>query len=72
MMNTTGKYEVKNNKIILSELQDTEKELLDTNLNGRKTLEFIIVSDNEIYLNSDKPFACTIHGNKYDSFIKEN
>ena len=72
MMNTTGKYEVKNNKIILSELQDTEKELLDTNLNGRKTLEFIIVSDNEIYLNSDKAFGCTIHGNKYGSFIKEN
>lgn len=72
MMNTTGKYEVKNNKIILSELQDTERDLLNTQLNGRTTLEFIIVSDNEIYLNSDKPFACTIHGNKYGSFIKEN
>ena len=72
MMNTTGKYEVKNNKIILSELQDTERELLDTQLNGRTTLEFIIVSDNEIYLDSDKAFGCTIHGNKYGSFVKEN
>lgn len=72
MMNTTGKYEVKNNKIILSELQDTERDLLNTQLNGRTTLEFIIVSDNEIYLNSDKAFGCTIHGNKYGSFIKEN
>ena len=72
MMNTTGKYEVKNNKIILSELHDTEEGLLNTNLSGRTTLEFIIVSDNEIYLDSDKAFGCTIHGNKYGSFIKEN
>ena len=72
MMNTTGKYEVKNNKIILSELHDTEEGLLNTNLSGRTTLEFIIVSDNEIYLDSDKAFGCTIHGNKYGSFVKEN
>ena len=72
MMNTTGKYEVKNNKIILSELHDTEEGLLNTQLNGRTTLEFIIVSDNEIYLDSDKAFGCTIHGNKYGSFVKEN
>ena len=72
MMNTTGKYEVKNNKIILSELYDTEEGLLNTQLNGRTTLEFVIVSDNEIYLDSDKAFGCTINGNKYGSFVKEN
>lgn len=72
MMNTTGKYEIKNNKIVLSDLNDTEKELLDTNLEGSKTLEFAIISKDEIYLDSEERLACTFNGNKYGSFVKQN
>ena len=71
MIDVKGKYEIKDNKIILSNLTSGYQDVLDGNLNGHTNLEFIIVSENEIYLNFEYDFACTIAGNKAGSFVKE-
>lgn len=70
MLEVTGNYVIDNNRIILSNLTSGYQEQLETNLNGKTNLEFIIVSQNEIYLNLEENFACTISGNNYGSFVK--
>lgn len=71
MIGTTGNYNINNNKIILSNLKSNYQDILDTNLQGRKTLEFVIVSEDEIYLDMDEDsMACTMVGNKYGTFVK--
>ncbi|MBQ7137289.1 MAG: hypothetical protein IJO43_04870 [Bacilli bacterium] len=61
-------------KIVLSNLTtqyEPDQEALDFNLSGRKTLEFIIVSENGIYLNLEEDmFACTITGTENGTFVK--
>lgn len=71
MMDVKGTYEVKDNKIILSNLTADFQDVLESHLNGRNNLEFIIVSENEIYLSFEHELACTIAGNKYGTFVKE-
>jgi len=72
MMEVNGVYNIIDNKIILSDLTAAyDKEILDYHLGDRTTLEFVIVSENEIYLNLEtEMFACTITGNQNGSFIK--
>lgn len=70
MIGTTGNYNINNNKIVLSNLKSNYQEMLDTNLQGRKNLEFTIVTENEIYLNLDEDMACTVAGNQYGLFVK--
>lgn len=72
MTEVKGVYNIIDNKIVLSNLTSIyEQETLDLNLDGKTTLEFVIVSENEIYLNLEtEMFACTIAGNQNGSFVK--
>ena len=69
-----GNYNIVDNKIVLSNLAtkyEPDQSTLDFNLDGKTTLEFVIVSENEIYLDFDKEmFGCTITGSQNGSFVK--
>ena len=71
MMDVKGTYEIKDNKIILSNLTADFQDVLENHLNGHNNLEFIILSENEIYLSFEDDLACTAEGNKYGTFVKE-
>ena len=45
--------------------------MVNGNLNGRTTLEFVIISENEIYLDLEYDLACTVVGKNYGTFIKK-
>ena len=71
MLAIKGNYSVNDGTIVLENLKSREdyQSTVDLNLRGKDTLEFKIVSENEIYLVNEM-FACTLSGNQYGSFIK--
>lgn len=71
MLDVKGSYEVKDNKIILSDLVSGYQDVVNGNLNGRTTLEFVIISENEIYLDLEYDLACTVVGKNYGTFVKK-
>lgn len=71
MLTIKGEYSIDNNSIILKNLKAHEdyQSMVDLNLRGKDTLEFAIVSKNEIYLVNEN-FGCVLSGNEYGSFVK--
>jgi len=72
MNNVEGTYSIKDNRIILSNMTAYYHDDFEFHLEGATTIEFKIISDNEIYLEWYDMFACTHAGTKYGTFIKEN
>ena len=64
-------YEVSNGDIVLSNLvpNDSVKDTITYQLNGRTNLKFTIVSDDEMYLNSDN-LGCNVAGNSEGTLVK--
>ena len=71
MLTINGNYSVNNEVIVLKDLQVHEdyKDMLELNLNGKTTLVFSIVSENEIYL-LDSNVGCVVDSNVYGTFVK--
>lgn len=71
MLTINGNYFINNNTIVLKDFKVHEdfQNMIETNLHGKDTLEFAIVSEKEIYLINSQ-FGCTLDGNEYGTFIK--
>ena len=71
MLTINGNYSIGDNTIVLKDFKVHEdfESMIEVNLRGKDTLEFAIVSENEIYLINSQ-FGCTLNGNQYGSFIK--
>ena len=76
MTSVSGKYEVSESSIKLTDLFSYDQESLVLHTGGKKELYFKFITIDEIYFDWDDPygedmFACTHTGTKYSTFIKE-
>lgn len=71
MLEVKGFYSVGSDTILLTNLSSELKEQLQTNLDGKTSISFKIISEDELYLDLENDMACTISGNEYGSFIKK-